>query len=134
MIATLEKRYCLCPHQYVLPSHTRQFYFRSLDLLDASDVRYAVGGAHCLATYTGIERHTKDLDVFVKPADRDRALELFAVRGYRTELTHPHWVAKVFDSSESSDADGPDFIDIIYGSGNGLTVVDDQWLDHARRG
>jgi len=35
-----------------------------------------VGGAYAFARYTGIVRHTKDFDVFLRPADRDRAEEL----------------------------------------------------------
>ena len=40
--------------------------------------------------------------------------------GWRTELTYPHWLAKVYD--------GEDFIDLIFNSGNGLTPVDENWF------
>ena len=39
---------------------------------------FLVGGAYAFARYTGIERHTKDFDVFVRPRDFDRALDAFA--------------------------------------------------------
>jgi hypothetical protein len=41
-------------------------------------------------------------------------------RGWRNDLTYPHWLAKVYA--------GADFIDLIFNSGNGLTPVDDRWF------
>jgi len=43
--------------------------------------------------------------------------------GYRTELTYPHWLAKVYS--------GESFIDLIFNSGNGMSPVDDGWFEHA---
>jgi hypothetical protein len=108
------------------PPDTRDFYLQSLDALDAARVPYVVGGGYALAWYTGIERHTKDLDVFVRPGDRDRALDALAAAGYRTEVWWPHFLAKALH--------GEAFIDVIYNSGNGLCPVDEDWFTHAVRG
>lgn len=106
---------------------TREFYLRSLSLLDQANIPCLVGGGYAMAYYTGIVRHTKDLDVFVRPSDRDRALHVLARQGgYRTDLTWPHFLAKALH--------GDAFIDIIYRSGNGLCEVDDQWFSHATHG
>lgn len=105
---------------------TIDFYLRSLALLDDLGVPYLVGGAYSLAYHAGIVRHTKDLDVFVRPADAKRTLEMFAASGYRTDLTFPHWLGKAFDP-----ADETTFVDVIYASGNGLCPVDDDWFAHA---
>lgn len=99
-----------------------------MQLLDESRIPYLVGGAYSLAHHAGITRHTKDFDVFVKQSDCQRALDLFAAKGYRTELTFPHWLGKVFDD----DADA--FVDVIFGSGNGLCRVDDDWFKYAVSG
>jgi hypothetical protein len=109
-----------------LTEETRDFYLRSLKVLDDAGIRYAVGGAYSLAHYAGIVRHTKDLDVFVRHHDCQRVLDVFKKAGYRTEMTHPHWLGKAYERD--------DFIDVIYGSGNGLCRVDDEWMDHAVEG
>jgi hypothetical protein len=108
------------------PQKTRDFYLRALDLLDQCGAPYVVGGGYAMAYYTGIVRHTKDLDVFVHREDRDRILSDFSAAGFKTELTWPHFLVKAL-------SDG-DFIDFLYNSGNGLCPVDDQWFCHAVRG
>jgi hypothetical protein len=113
----------------LLDEATCDFYLRSLRLLDESGVPYLVGGAYSLAYHAKIIRHTKDLDVFVRAADRDAVLEMFARNGYRAELTFPHWLGKAFDPRDETT-----FVDVIYGSGNGLCPVDDDWFAHATSG
>ena len=73
---------------------TRDFYVRTLAVLNESGVPFLVGGAYALAVHAGIERHTKDLDVFVRPAHRDAILGKLTAAGYRTEVAFPHWLAK----------------------------------------
>lgn len=98
------------------------FYRRALCVLNQAGVRFLVGGAYALRCYTGIHRDTKDLDVFVHPRDRDRAVEALAAAGYQTDHTFPHWLSKaVF---------GEHFIDIVFSSGNGECPVDDEWFEH----
>jgi hypothetical protein len=113
----------------LLDQQTIDFYLRSLRLLDESGVEYLVGGAYGLAFHAGIVRHTKDLDVFVRPPDRDPVLEMFSRNGYRAELTFPHWLGKAFDPNDETT-----FVDVIYGSGNGLCAVDDDWFTNAVKG
>jgi hypothetical protein len=104
-------------------SSTEDFYRRSLLALHRAKVPHLVGGAYALAPYTGIARRTKDLDIFLREADCARALEVLSYAGARTELTYPHWLAKA--------RSGADLIDLIYSSGNGIAVVDDEWFLHA---
>ncbi len=106
---------------------TREFYRRSLRGLIESGVPFLVGGAYALAKQAGVERHTKDLDVFLRPADRDRALEALEAGGCRIDVAFPHWLAKAYEG----DGQGRRFIDVIYRSGNGLGEVDDEWFAHA---
>lgn len=102
---------------------TRDFYVAALTRLDHADVPYVVGGGYCMAHYTGIARNTKDLDIFVKPEDSRRTLDVMEQAGYRTEYFYPFWIAKAID--------GDSFMDILYNSGNGLCPVDDDWLRYA---
>jgi hypothetical protein len=104
---------------------TSRFYLHAVSALTEAEVPYLFGGAYAFAHYTGIARHTKDMDLFVRPADAPRALEALARVGYRTEMTFSHWLGKAFH--------GDDFVDIIFSSGNGLCSVDDEWFAHAVR-
>jgi hypothetical protein len=101
---------------------TQQFYRDALRTLDEAELPYVVGGGYAMAYYTGIQRNTKDLDIFMKPRITSRALKVLGNAGYRTEYFYPFWIAKALS--------GEAFIDIIYNSGNGICVVDDEWLDH----
>ena len=104
-------------------SETDQFYRRSLELLQEAQVPFLLGGAYAFCVYTGIARHTKDFDLFVREKDFDAALKVFAEAGYRTEKTFPHWLGKAFHEDES--------IDIIFRAGNGLCPVEDLWFERA---
>ena len=100
------------------------FYCRSMEVLNRVHLPFLLGGAYAFCVYTGIGRHTKDFDLFVRPADFDRAMDVFREAGYRAEKTFPHWLGKVLEGDES--------IDIIFRAGNGLCSVDDLWFDRAR--
>ena len=105
---------------------TRVFYVKSLAVLNEADVPFLVGGAYALAKHASIERHTKDLDIFVLPEDRDAVLAALESAGFRTQVSFPHWLAKAYGD------DG--FIDVIYSSGNGVVRVDQEWFAHASDG
>ena len=79
-----------------LNPRTRVFYVRSLAVLNEAGVPFLVGGAYALAKHAGIERHTKDLDIFVRPRDRDSVLSTLEAAGFRTEISFPHWLAKAY--------------------------------------
>lgn len=107
-------------------SATRTFYGLAIAALTEVGVPFLVGGAFAFERYTGIIRRTKDLDLFVRPEDLDRALAALGTTGCTTDRTFPHWLAKAVC--------GEDFIDIIFNSGNGQSPVDDAWFDHALAG
>lgn len=97
---------------------------RALESLNAADVEYLLGGAYALQAHLGVLlRAVKDLDLFCRPRDVERALAALADAGFATELTFPHWLAKAVAGSE--------FIDVIFSSGNGVVTVDDGWFAHA---
>ena len=106
-----------------LDERARAFYLRSLGLLAQARIPFLVGGAYALHHYTGIERHTKDLDVFVRREHYRAVMEVLGTAGIATELTFPHWLGKA--SCEHG------CIDVIFSSGNGLSPVDDAWFEHA---
>src|SRR4051812_27643507 len=77
---------------------TREFYVNCMRTLDRGGIPYLVGGGYAMAYYTGIARNTKDLDLFIRPADRDRTLETLAKAGNRTEFFYPFWIAKALQA------------------------------------
>jgi hypothetical protein len=104
-----------------LPPETAAFFRRTFRILKERGVPFVVGGAYAYEHYTGILRPTKDADVFLRPADLDQALAALADAGYRVEHPFPHWLAKA--------QHGADFVDLIYRSGNGVSEVDEVWLE-----
>src|SRR4051794_18512040 len=106
-----------------LTDETREFYRDAMTLMERGGLEFLVGGAYAFARYTGIERHTKDFDVFIRREDFDLAEQLFAKAGYKTELTFPHWIGKAFK--------GDDFVDLIFSAGNGVAAVDSLWFERA---
>lgn len=97
---------------------------RAIGLLLDAGVPFVVGGAYAYATYTGIYRDTKDLDLFPRKRDAGRALEVLELDGWRTERTDEVWLYKAFK--------GEYFVDFIFSSGNGVAVVDDAWFEHSK--
>ena len=103
--------------------YTRRFYRDVLTSLERANVPVLVGGAFAFSHFTGIQRPTKDFDVFLRREHIDRALATLAEAGFHTELTFPHWLAK---------ARSDEFlVDLIFGSGNGVAPVDDAWFENA---
>ena len=105
------------------PPEAEAFYRDVLTTLRAAEVPFLVGGAYAFVKYTAIDRRTKDFDIFVMPGDVERAFAVLRESGYRTDLTFPHWLGKVFK--------GDDFVDLIFSSGNGTANVDPAWFDRA---
>jgi hypothetical protein len=99
------------------------FYRAALTTLQQAQVPFLAGGAYALACHTGIVRHTKDFDIFVRPKDCEHVLQVLSGAGYHTEITDPCWLGKA--------RSGEDFIDIIFSSGNAVAEVDDGWFEHA---
>jgi hypothetical protein len=102
------------------------FYQQVMRTLADAHIPFLVGGTYAFVHYTGIARATKDLDLFLRRDSLDRAMEAIERTGYRTEITHPHFLGKAYAGSK--------FIDVIFSSGNGTCAVDDWWFEHAPPG
>jgi hypothetical protein len=107
----------------VLSDQSIKFYRHALSILSDAGIPHLVGGAYAFARYTGIVRHTKDFDVFIRREDFRRASWEFQKAGYKSELNFPHWLGKAYK--------GEDFVDLIFSAGNGVARVDNLWFDHA---
>jgi hypothetical protein len=113
----------LSPTHSMVETPTREFYREAMEFLAKANVPFLVGGAFAFVHQAGIDRSTKDLDIFVRPADVQRLLRASGEAGYEADLFYSHWLAKIRSPSG--------FVDVIFSSGNGVAVVDDQWFEHA---
>lgn len=106
----------------VLDQETLDLYRKAMRALEAAGIPFLVGGAYAFARYTGIVRHTKDFDIFLRPDVVRRALDALEQVGFRTEVWSEVWLAKAFDHDV--------FVDLIFSSGNGLARVDHEWFHY----
>jgi predicted nucleotidyltransferase len=106
-----------------LPPEAASLYREVLQAMNEHGIAYAVAGAFALQKYTGIWRLTKDLDLFVKPADVEAALRYLEQQNFRTETLDPVWLSKAYR--------GDYFVDLISGMSNAVIVVDDSWMKRA---
>jgi hypothetical protein len=107
-----------------IPEEERELYKRALRALNAHGVPYVVAGAYAIHEHTGIYRETKDLDVFVEPENVVPAMRALKSADFTTRLEQAHWLAKA--------KDGRRFVDIIFGMGNGLALIDRDWYRYSR--
>jgi Nucleotidyl transferase of unknown function (DUF2204) len=113
----------LSPTHSLVETPSRAFYREAMDVLSRAGVPFLVGGTFAFIHQAGIDRSTKDLDIFVRPGDVQRLLGACAAAGYEADLVYSHWLAKIKAPTG--------FIDVIFSSGNGIAVVDDGWFEHA---
>jgi hypothetical protein len=101
----------------------QEFYRHAIQTLKKAKVPFLLGGAYAFQCYTGLVRHTKDLDLFLEEDQVGPALRALARAGLPGEVVFPHWLAKAWH--------GEYFVDLIYSSGNGIARVDRHWFDHS---
>jgi hypothetical protein len=94
-------------HSQTIDIASKDFYVAAMAALATAGLPFLVGGAYAFAHYSGIDRHTKDFDIFVKKEDADRILDhLGKALKCKTDRTFPHWLYKAIL--------GENFIDIIF--------------------
>lgn len=103
-----------------------KFYKHVLKILIQSKKSFIIGGTYALRYYTGINRPTKDIDIFCKAGDYPAILKKFADDGYTVEITDDRWLAKIYKNHY--------FADIIFGSVPGMWPITDKWMTSAHKG
>ena len=102
------------------------FYRAILRSLAAAEIPHLIGGAFAMKHYAGVERDTKDLDVFIKRDRAEEVVKLFRRGGYAARIVARHWLGKI--------RKGDAYVDLIFSSRNGICVVDDAWFERAEAG
>ena len=121
-----EERKSVTHSEFWIPEAERELYKRCLNALNEAGVPCVVAGAYAIYEHTGIIRQTKDLDLFCTPEAVLLAMQVLRRAGFITRLEQTHWLAKAI-SPDNRDH----FIDIIYGMGNGLALIDEDWFRHS---
>jgi hypothetical protein len=121
-----EERKSVTHSEFWIPEDERELYKSALNALNAAGVPYVVAGAYAIYEHTGIIRQTKDLDLFCTPEAVLQAMAVLKEAGMITRLEQPHWIGKAI-----SPRNRDHFIDIIYGMGNGLALIDEDWFHHS---
>jgi len=99
------------------------FYQDAFAILEEAEIPFLIGGAFAQSRYTSRDRDTKDLDIVLRRADVARMLTAFSEADYKAEIPYPHWLAKIYSNGH--------YLDVMFGSGNGVVHVDDHWFTHA---
>ncbi len=120
-----ERSMGLSPTHSLVETPSREFYREAMEVLSRANVPFLIGGAFAFVHQAGIDRSTKDLDIFVRPSDVQRLLRACTDAGFEADLVFSHWLAKIRAPSG--------FVDVIFSSGNGIAVVDEQWFEHASK-
>src|SRR5947207_15668075 len=71
------------------------FYSEVLQLMAKSEIPFLVSGTYALASYTAIDRPTKDVDVFATAADALKMLHYSKEPGFTVELVTERWPKRV---------------------------------------
>jgi hypothetical protein len=108
----------------ITPEHW-QTYKCVLDRATREDVPFALGGGLAVSVYTGKGRYTKDLDLYVLPEHRDRAVQIVTRCGMADYFdTNPYdrdWIYRAC----KDDA----IVDSIWAMANKRATVDAGWLE-----
>lgn len=123
---TPEERRSVTHGDFWIPEAERDVYKHALAVLNAACIPFVVAGAYAIYEHTGLYRKTKDLDLLFVPANVVPAAQALRDAGFVTRLEDAHWLAKA--------TKGPHFVDLIYGMGNGVGLVDEGWIRHSRPG
>jgi hypothetical protein len=86
--------------------------------LEETGLPYVLMGGVASAT-VGRPRVTRDIDVFVRPADARFLLEVLAKRGYDTDERYPHWLFKAWKQGI--------LVDVIFRSAGDIYLDDEMW-------
>jgi predicted nucleotidyltransferase len=96
---------------------------RTVAVLRAADVPFGLLGGVASAGY-GRARWTKDIDVFCRPEDADRVLDVLEEDGFTVERTNPAWIYKAF-------RDGVQ-VDVIFKAKGGI-YFDERMAERVRQ-
>lgn len=111
---------------HLIPSDQWNVYERVIRLASERRLKFALGGGLAFSHYANRWRNTKDLDLYIRPADRDAVIAVLHDSGL-TDYFDVHdydrnWIYR------SHDGHGI-IVDIIWQMANYRAQVDDGWIN-----
>ena len=118
-VHTLERK----PPLIKPPPAAEAFYSEVLQLMAKSEFPFLVSGTYALASYTGIDRPTKDVDVSPRPATRSRCSIISRSMASTSRSS--------MSAGSTAVTRGELFVDIITNMPTVTTHVTDEWFVNA---
>ncbi len=111
----------------LMPDDQWEVFASGAAAMEAEGVPFLLAGAMALASYTGHWRNTKDVDVIVREADRERAIGALRAVGFEDYFERQaydrSWIFRGFRKGV--------LFDVIWGLPNHRVGIDDAWFAHA---
>jgi predicted nucleotidyltransferase len=104
-------------------SSLEKILFEAIDIVEKSAIPYALIGGVAVKSM-GRPRVTHDIDLFVRPDDAGKVLEVLEGRGFTSQKRDPYWLFKAWK--------GDILVDIIFKS-SGDIYFDEEVQAHVRR-
>ncbi|MBV9083565.1 MAG: nucleotidyltransferase [Acidobacteriaceae bacterium] len=108
-----------------LPQARWGLYKRVMTAARDRNVPFAVGGGLVAMTYAGQWRDTKDIDLYIRPGDRDRMIEIVRQAGMADYFERQPYDRKWIYRSYWKDS----IVDVMWCMANQRAKVDDSWMD-----
>src|SRR5262249_21735568 len=104
-----------------------RIYSIAIRALRAEGVRFLLGGGFALATYIGRWRNTKDIDLYIFPRDRRKAIRALTEAGFADYFRQLRYDRKWIYRATRSGV----IVDLIWAMANQRAQVDEQWFENA---
>ncbi len=100
-------------------------YRSAIRALREAGIRFLLGGGFAMASYTGRWRNTKDIDLYIMAADRDKAVATLTQAGFQDYFPQRpyqrHWIYRGTRSGV--------IVDLIWAMANQRANVDEHWFE-----
>jgi hypothetical protein len=112
----------------LIPDDQWAVFLSGTQAFEAAGVPFLLGGALALAAYTGHWRNTKDIDVIIQEADRERAIQAMLAAGFSDyfprEAYDRSWIFRFVKDDV--------LFDVIWALPNHRVGIDEAWFRRAR--
>lgn len=108
-----------------IPDEQWETYRKIIRLAKDRRLHFSLGGAFAMAAYTSRWRNSKDMDIYVQPADRDAMVEVLTAAGlddFYERLPYDRgWIYR--------GCRGDVIVDVIWAMANRRAHVDSTWIE-----
>jgi hypothetical protein len=112
----------------LLPPHDWAFCSPVIRDAEASGIPAGIGGGLAFSFYSCRQRNTKDVDLLVRPADKDKVIEILSNHGFEDYFDQAQydrsWIYRAYREGV--------IFDIIWTLPNHRFEVDDDWFKRAK--